>query len=86
MTATKAVANLLQEKLGVKRVALVFEGTGVAYVHAKLFPMHGPKAELTGVWPEETEFVEEYRGYFTTLEGPPMENEQLDAIQKRITS
>ncbi len=40
--AAKKVAKLLDTKLpGVGRVALVFEGYGVNYLHAKLFPMHG---------------------------------------------
>ncbi|MEI6835435.1 MAG: HIT family protein [Candidatus Falkowbacteria bacterium] len=40
--AAKTVAKLLDEKLpDVGRVALVFEGFGVNYLHAKLFPMHG---------------------------------------------
>src|SRR5664279_2706006 len=41
MVAAKKVANLLEKALEVKRVALVFEGTGVAYVHAKLYPLYG---------------------------------------------
>jgi len=40
--AAKKVAKLLGEKLpDVARVGLVFEGYGVNYLHAKLFPMHG---------------------------------------------
>lgn len=40
--ASKKVAKLLDEKLAdVGRVGLVFEGLGVNYLHAKLFPMHG---------------------------------------------
>jgi hypothetical protein len=66
------------------RVALVFEGTGVAYVHAKLYPLHGPLADQTDVWSETTEFVEEYRGWLTTLEGPKMDDLMLDEIQKKI--
>lgn len=42
--AAKKVAKLLDEKLSdVGRVGLVFEGFGVNYLHAKLFPMHGTK-------------------------------------------
>jgi diadenosine tetraphosphate (Ap4A) HIT family hydrolase len=40
--AAKKVAKLLDSKLpDVGRTALVFEGYGVNYLHAKLFPMHG---------------------------------------------
>lgn len=86
MSATKKVATLLEKALGVKRVALVFEGTGVAYVHAKLIPLYGPLAEQTDVWGGHTEFVEEYRGYITTLEGPRMNDELLDEIQAKIVA
>jgi len=84
MVAVKKVANLLEKALNVKRVALVFEGTGVAYVHAKLYPLYGELASQTDVWSEEKEFVEEYRGWITTLEGPRMKEARLLDIQQKI--
>jgi len=84
MKATKTVANILEKALGVKRVALVFEGTGVAHVHAKLIPLYGQLADETDVWGDETEFVEEYRGFITTLEGPKMDDARLDEIRDKI--
>lgn len=84
MVATKKVANILERALNVKRVALVFEGTGVAYVHAKLIPLYGPLADETDVWSATTEYAEEYRGYITTLEGPKMDEIVLDEIQSKI--
>jgi len=86
MVAIKKVANLLEKALGVNRVALVFEGTGVAHVHAKLYPLHGELASQTEVWSDHTEFVEEYRGYLTTIEGPQMDDDQLKAIQAKIVA
>lgn len=82
--ATKKVANILEKAFGTNRVALVFEGTGVAYVHAKLYPLHGPLADQTDVWSDTTEFVEEYRGWITTLEGPEMDSTELDRIHQKI--
>jgi diadenosine tetraphosphate (Ap4A) HIT family hydrolase len=84
LLAVKHVANLLEKALDVKRVALVFEGTGVAYVHAKLYPLYGELADQTDVWGTETEFVENYRGFITTHEGPEMDAQQLDDIQAKI--
>lgn len=84
MSAIRTVADLLQKALEVKRVALVFEGTGVAYVHAKLYPLYGEIASQTDVWSEEKEFVEEYRGWITTLEGPEMDEARLQDIQQKI--
>lgn len=86
LLAVKHVAKLLEKALDVKRVAMVFEGTGVAHVHAKLFPLYGELASQTDVWSKETEFVEEYRGWFTTLEGPEMDDSRLKDIQQRILS
>lgn len=84
MEATRTVAKLLEKAFDTPRIALVFEGTGVAYVHAKLYPLHGKLADETDIWSEQTEFVEEYRGWITTIEGPKMPDEQLAAIQRRI--
>ncbi len=84
LEATKLVAQLLERALDIPRVALVFEGTGVAYVHAKLYPLHGKLANQTDVWSDHTEFVEDYRGYITTIEGPKMDDAQLKTIQAKI--
>ena len=84
MRATKKVAKLLEEALGVKRVALVFEGTGVAHVHAKLYPLHGALASQTNVWSSHQEFYPEYVGYISTVEGPKMADSELAKIQKKI--
>ncbi len=84
LKAVRTVANLLERALGVKRIALVFEGTGVAHVHAKLYPLYGELASQTNVWSKDTEFIEEYRGWITTLEGPQMSDERLVEIQKKI--
>lgn len=84
MKATKTVANILEKALGVKRVALVFEGTGVAHVHAKLIPLYGDLAGQTDVWVEKRDFTEEYRGFITTHEGPKMEESKLEEIRNKI--
>ena len=84
LIATKKVAKLLEIALGAKRIAMVFEGTGVAYVHAKLYPLFGELASQTDVWVGENEFNEEYRGWITTLEGPCMEKARLLEIQSKI--
>lgn len=85
LAATKKVAKILEKAFSTSRVALVFEGTGVAYVHAKLYPLHGKLADETNVWSSHKEFYPEYIGYITTVEGPKMSDEELDKIQKQIT-
>lgn len=84
MAATKQVAAKLEKAFDTPRVALVFEGTGVAHVHAKLFPLHGDLAGATNVWSKHQEFYPEYVGYLSTVEGPRMSDEELDQIQKKI--
>jgi diadenosine tetraphosphate (Ap4A) HIT family hydrolase len=84
LLAVKKVSHLLEKALNVDRVGLVFEGTGVAYVHAKLYPFHGPLASQTDVWSDHTEFTEEYKGYFSTVEGPRMDDERLREIQAKV--
>lgn len=84
LLAVKEVARLLKDRLHVHRVAMIFEGTGVPYVHAKLYPLHGVLAAQTDVQLSETEFSEEYDGHISTIEGPKMDDAQLDAIQAQI--
>jgi diadenosine tetraphosphate (Ap4A) HIT family hydrolase len=84
LEASKKVAKMLEEALSVARVAMVVEGTGVPYVHVKLFPLHGEKAEDFGVDNLNTEFTEEYRGWLTTMEGPKMDESRLIEIQSKI--
>ena len=84
MRAVRQVARLLERAFNTPRVALVFEGTGVAHVHAKLYPLHGDLAGRTDVWAENAEFHESYRGWLTTTEGPKMDEAELDRIQAQI--
>ena len=84
LQATKTVSKILKRALNVQRVALVFEGTAVAYVHAKLIPLHGDLAGQTDVWSDHTVFSEQYQGYLTTAEGPRMDDASLTALQAAI--
>lgn len=84
LRATRTVVKILEKAFDTPRVALVFEGTGVAHVHAKLYPLHGKLVGETDVWSEHTEFYSEYVGHITTAEGPRMSDEELDMIQKKI--
>lgn len=86
LLATREVARLLRNAFDVPRVGMVFEGTGVAYVHAKLIPMHGPLAHESGLWPEggRRYYTEQYPGYLTTLEGPDAPEAELLRVQALI--
>ncbi len=57
MNTVHKVGQLLTKKLQVSRCAIVFEGTGIAHVHAKLYPLHGPLAHNTNIWPSFKVFL-----------------------------
>lgn len=84
MQAVKQVAALLKKSLNVARVGIVFEGTGVAHVHAKLYPLHGDLASQTGVEVYDPTFNETYKGFLTTTEGSLQSDADLDAMQAKI--
>lgn len=84
MAAVKTVAQLLGRVFETK-VALVFEGTAVPYVHAKLYPMHGLFTVTDDERAHDTVFYENYPGFIDTRSGPKMEDGVLDAIRSRIT-
>ena len=85
MVAVKKVATILEQAFDTPRVALIFEGTGVAHVHAQLVPLHGDLANRIGsAVSHEQAFYAEYPGWLTTVDGPKMDDVQLDEIQARI--
>lgn len=84
MMTVKRVSNILEKAFDIPRVALVFEGTEIAYVHAKLYPLHGQLALEVNIKSNEIYFNEKYNGYITTIDGQRMSNEELDAIQQKI--
>lgn len=77
--AAKTVAKRLDERLSdVGRTAMIFEGFGVDHLHAKLFPMHGTKAD---VWEQRNSdiktFSEQYGGYVSSHDGERASDEDL---------
>lgn len=83
MQAAKKTAKLLEKALGASRVALVFEGEAVPYVHAKLYPMHDFSADRSK-FPKGTVFYPVYPGYIDTRGGPKVSDDELNALQKKI--
>ncbi len=84
--AAKNVANLLTAKLDdVGRTGMIFEGFGVDHVHAKLFPMHGTKAE--GWTPKESavdKYFDEYEGYISSHNYTRADDAALAVLAKKI--
>ena len=81
---TKRVVKLIENKLDVKRVHLVLEGTGINHLHAKLYPALGMKSEYEEIIRDETIYFEKYPGYVTTLVGPKAKDEELKKLQKKF--
>jgi hypothetical protein len=63
---------------------MVFEGEGVAHVHAKLYPMHGLQTGKAAASVKHQAFYPEYPGYISTVDGPRMSDEALTAAQQKI--
>jgi len=84
LLASKKVSKKLEKAFDTPRVAMIVEGTGVAHVHVKLIPLHGDLAGKTNVWSRHLEFYPEYVGYISSVEGPRMDDAELEKIQKRI--
>lgn len=67
--AAKKVAEILKEKLKLRRIAIVIEGMGVDHAHIKLYPLYGVE-KFKPVIPKEKVFFKKYPGYITTKLGP----------------
>ena len=84
MIASKRVAKLLEEKLNVKRVAIVMEGLGVNHVHIKLYPIHGLDEKFSEMWAKDKIYFNKYEGYISTQLGPKKSIEELKEIAEKI--
>jgi len=85
--ASKEVARILDTDLPeTMRTGLVYEGFGVNHVHAKLFPMHGPKLEeWRYINSNIRTFFSEYPGYISSHDGELATTDNLKSIQYTLT-
>lgn len=86
MLAVGKVARLIDEKLeDVGRTGVMFEGFGVDHLHAKLFPMHGTKADE---WQQRKsnvdKYFESYEGYISSHDYKRADDEELAQLAKKI--
>jgi len=84
MYASRKVAKLLETAFDTSRVGMIFDGTGVPHLHAQLVPFH---ANLS----MNKDEAERYRvknnnlaHHLMAVDGPKMDDEELDKIQKKI--
>lgn len=84
MSATKEVVKILEDKLDVKRVAMVIEGMGVNHAHVKLYPMHGLEEDFVEMLGSHQVYFEKYTGQITTLMGPKADEKNLEELASFI--
>ena len=82
-TAEK-VAHMLEKAFNTTRVGMVFDGTGVAHLHAQLIPMH---ANMSTDKDEATAYRNDHHGlaeHISAQDGPKLDDAELDKIQAQI--
>lgn len=84
MIASKKVAKIIEDKLKVKRVAIVMEGLGINHVHIKLYPIHGLDEKFKETWAKDKIYFNKYEGYISTQLGPQKSIDELNKIRDKI--
>lgn len=84
MSASKKVAKILENGLGVARVAMVMEGMGINHAHIKLYPLHGVKERFKEMWAKEKVFFDKYEGYISTQTGEKADMGKLKKLAEKI--
>lgn len=85
MVAVQEVGRLLVRAFhDTERPAIVFEGLGVDYLHAKLFPLHGTRAPEGRREHHEPLWFDTYPGYVTSQDGNRMDDASLAEIANQI--
>lgn len=86
--ASKKVANLLDSKLeDVGRTGMIFEGFGVDHFHAKLFPMHGTKADKWEARKSNIDkYFDKYEGYISSHDYKRADDAKLADLAKKLRS
>ncbi|XP_051573686.1 uncharacterized protein si:ch211-256m1.8 [Myxocyprinus asiaticus] len=86
MQGAKTVSNLLCEKLGVHRCALVSMPELDKPAYIKVLPLHGLEPNWKPHLAEEIEFNSYDPGYCSSKSGPRCEDTYLDQLQAKIRS
>ncbi len=85
MVAVQTVGKLLVRAFDdAERPAIVFEGLGVDYLHAKLFPLHGTAHPEGRREHHEPLWFDTYPGFVTSQDGTLADDASLQAIAKQI--
>ncbi|XP_031432753.2 uncharacterized protein LOC116222495 [Clupea harengus] len=80
--AARKVAQLLQEGMRARGVALIFEGFEIDYAHVKLIPLvTSPCQKVTSV---PSQFFQTYPGFVTSANGPQASSEEINKVHTQI--
>lgn len=84
--AAKKVGKLIDLAFDdVGRTGMILEGFGVDHLHAKLFPMHGTKADKwEPIHSNIDTYFEKYQGYISSHDSLLADNDKLAEIAKKI--
>lgn len=86
LQGARVVSNLLCERLGVQRCALVFNPSPGEPAQIRLLPLHGLEPKWQPHLASEEEFHAYNPGYCTSKSGPRWDNETLARVQDKIRS
>ncbi|XP_069557559.1 uncharacterized protein [Brachyistius frenatus] len=84
LQATRAVSDLLCERLGVQRCALIFHPIPGQPAQIRLFPLHGLEPQWQPHLAGQEEFHTCNPGYSTSKSGPRWDDEALAQVQAKI--
>jgi len=77
----KKISKIIDQKLEVKRTALVMEGMGINHAHIKLYPLHGLEVKFKEMLADKNVFFDKYQGYITTKMGPKASDDELKQVR-----
>jgi histidine triad (HIT) family protein len=84
LLAARVVGKILEEGLGVKRVAVVAEGMGIDHAHLKFYPLHGLGKKFQEMWAPKRIYFKKYEGYVSTQLGPQADLKKLNKLAREI--
>ncbi|XP_029612966.1 uncharacterized protein LOC115196345 [Salmo trutta] len=84
LQGARAVSNLLCERLGVQRCALVFNPHPETPAHIRVLPLHGLETNWCPHLTGEEDFQPYDPGYCSSKSGPRWEDADLDQVQAKI--
>ena len=74
----------MQSSFTCSRIAMVFEGLGIDYTHAKLYPMHHSDPSSLSI--NTAPFDETYPGYLSSHPGQRLLDENYQCLYEKLST